>query len=68
MALLAFEDEAERKWIFAQLEELGATRISMAKDVPFRDAHPDTGLPKVRNTLREDCTFAGHEINKVYLE
>jgi Fungal specific transcription factor domain len=64
MGLLAFEDEAERRWIFAQLEELGATRISMAKDVPFRDAHPDMGLPKVRNALQEDQTFAGYEINK----
>jgi hypothetical protein len=53
MSLLAFEDETERRWIFEQLGKLGATRISMAKDVPFRDAHPDTGLPRVRNALQE---------------
>lgn len=65
MGLLAFEDETERGWILAQLGELGATKIPMAKDVPFRDAHPDTGLPRVRNAVQEGQTFAEHEIDKV---
>jgi hypothetical protein len=59
VSLLAFEDETERRWIFEQLGMIGATRIPMAKDVPFRDAHPDTGLPRVRNALQEGSGLCG---------
>jgi hypothetical protein len=62
MSLLAFEDETERTWVLAQLGKLGDTRISMAKDVPFRDAHPDTGLPRVRNAMHEGQAFVRREI------
>jgi hypothetical protein len=65
MGLLALEDKTERAWIFAQLGELGATKISMAKDVPFPDAHPNIGLPRVRSALQEGQTFTEHEIDKV---
>jgi hypothetical protein len=59
ISLLVFEGETERKWILGQLQKLGATRISMAKDVPFPDAHPDTGLPRVRNALQEGSGLCG---------
>jgi hypothetical protein len=59
ISLLVFEGETERMWILGQLQKLGATRISMAKDVPFPDAHPDTGLPRVRNALQEGSGLCG---------
>jgi hypothetical protein len=33
------------------LRKLGATRLAMAKDVPLRGAHPDRGMPRVRNAV-----------------
>ena len=46
VSLMALTDEARRMWILGQLRRLGATRLSMAKDIPFRDAHPATGMPR----------------------
>jgi hypothetical protein len=51
VSLLALEDETQRMWIFAELRKLGATRLAMAKDVPLRGAHPDRGMPRVRNAV-----------------
>jgi len=59
MSLRALGDETQRRWIFGQLAKIGATRLSMAKEVPFREAypHPDTGMPEVRDAVQRGQTF-----------
>ena len=52
VSLQALEDETQRKWVFDELRKLGATRLAMAKHVPFRDAHPDRGMPRIRNAVQ----------------
>ena len=54
VSLLALEDEVQRAWILDELKKLGATRLAMANDVPFREAHPDTGMSRVRNGVQGD--------------
>jgi hypothetical protein len=65
VSLLALEDETQRTWIFDELGKLGTTRLAMAKDVPFRQAHPDKGMPRVRDAVQGGQTFVRQERNKV---
>jgi hypothetical protein len=65
VSLLALEDEAQRKWIFDELGKLGATRLAMARDVPFRQAHPDRGMPRVRDAVQGGQLFVEQEVSKV---
>jgi Fungal specific transcription factor domain len=51
VSLHALEDETQRMWVLDELRKLGATRLAMAKDLHFRRAHPDSGMPRVRNAV-----------------
>ena len=67
VSLLALADETQRLWILGQLAHLGATRLSMAKDLPLREpsSHPETGMPKVRDAVNRGQAFIRHYINAV---
>lgn len=52
VSLLALEDQTQRTWVLAVLRNLGATRLSMAKAIPYPNAHPDRGLPQVREAVQ----------------
>jgi len=54
VSLLALEDEVQRTWIVEELKKLGATRLPMANQVHMPEAHPDKGMPRVRNAVQGD--------------
>ena len=67
VSLLVLGDETQRMWVLGQLVTLGATRLSMAKEVPFREAHPhpDKGMPRVRDAVQRGQAFMRHEMSKI---
>lgn len=53
VSLSGLDDDTERIWIMERLMALGNSRLSMARDMPLRSAHPENGMPRVRQAVQE---------------
>ena len=53
VSLMNLDNIKQRTWIIKQLQDLGDSRLSMALNMIAPNAHPDAGMPRIRQAVAD---------------
>ncbi len=53
VSLMNLDNNKQRAWIIRQLQDLGDSRLSMALNMIVPNAHPDNGMPRIRQAVED---------------